>query len=222
MNRITSIVPRDKANPPLDLYNDLLNEAIGIISDLIGPVETSWDNDTGGDLTLSGYTFALPRDCVEPQSVEWDTVPLTRMSRAQLDEYDEQWREASGTPAYWFADGINGYLDCTPTGTVTGMLVLRGIGNIPEFPANDAESPNPLSYFPGGFLYQYLPADFVISSLPLIPVEPASDKPEAIRWAEMQTKIRMDTRDRHEKKWQVGLAQLADAYNKRQMDIFRF
>ena len=222
VRRITRALPKGRATPDHDEIDDLLNEAIGIISDRIGPLETSWNNDPGGDLTLSGYTFALPTDCVEPQSVEWDGVPLTKADRATFDVMDDQWRDTTGTPTYWFADGVNGYLDADYGSAATGLLVLRGIGMIPEFPANDAASPNPLAYFPAGFEFQLLCAEYAIATLPVEVVEPTSDKPEALRHADLLTKLRMDASARAAQRWEKGLVALADAYAKRSMDVWRF
>ena len=216
---IAEIYGKEAARPQRRLYLTYMNEAIGIIGDIMGPVETSWTNAEGGGLTLSGMTCAVPIDCVTPLTLEWDSVPLRRADRATFDSEDGLWRTATGTPAVWYSTGTHIYIDVTPTGTTVGMLRLRGLIGPPYF-SEVAEAANPLTSIPQEF--QLLPADYCLAQLPVIPMQPASGNPEAIRYAEMQTQMRIAARDKHSERWAEGFARLSDRYAKRQGTPFTY
>lgn len=93
--------------------------------------ETSWDNASGGDLTLTTYIAPLPVDCLLVTRVEWDgsDTPLEIVSEEDLDYDEPGWRdETGGDPTKCVITGRRLLLNTTPDSPVTGKLVVRGYG----------------------------------------------------------------------------------------------
>jgi len=203
---IQAIDVRLGAKPEVNLYRQLLDEAVGVISERLGQFETSWDNDTGGELTLTSATCTLPIDCILPESIEWDGDDnrLTKTTTDWLDYNRQGWRSATGDPTHWACNGRQILLSSIPSGTTTGKLVVRGRGTLPEFAADG--STNPLTYLPRRF--ERCPAYYVLAELPVVHVEAIGDSSEAVRWAGEQTRKRYEIRAEYRKKWEAELEAL--------------
>lgn len=197
-------VLRDEGTEPnRRLIVRLGRQALGIISDRIGPVLTSWSNGVGGALTLAGNSAPLPTDCLRVDRVEWDGSdnPLTRMSVAQLDYEQPGWREDTGEPGSYTIEGGALLLDTTPTESVTGKLVVRGAGSLPMF-SDEATDPNPLAYLTQP--HQLAPAHFILGSLRADPKQADQMARKAEHWGH----------------WERELAALGAAIGRREREPF--
>jgi hypothetical protein len=204
---VSEVYSKEGARPNIDFFKTLANECLDKISELTGGYFTSWSNAGGGDLTLTGAVCPLPIDCLEVTSVEWngDDNVLERTEYSTLDSDAEGsergWRSLSGTPDKFIVDGRNLVLNSIPSGTVTGMLVVRGQGMYPPF-SDAAEAVNPLSLIPATI--ELLPAHYILSELPIDPNNPAS----VVR------------QQRYERKVNEGMAKAKNALNRRQYERF--
>lgn len=209
---ITQIDKRLGAEPNKDLYIVMMNEAVGIISEAVGPFETSWDNAAAGELTLTGNASTLPIDCIYPETAEWDGDDnrLTKTTTAWLDTNEPGWRSATGDPDKWVCTGHEILLNSIPS-SATGKLVLRGRGMLPEFTEDGVT--NPLIYLPRQF--QMLPAYFVLGDLPTVHVAAVSETVEAQRFAAEENRRRYEKRAKYAQMWTAGLIALTSSMNVR-------
>lgn len=162
---VVEVHRHEGAQPNIKFYKTLGNQCLRIISERTELLlETSWDNESGGEVTISGGTVNLPIDCQQITGVWWENDKLDRRQAIELDDEDEDWRDLTATaPLYYVENGRSITLDIQPTGTVTGKLVIRGLGMLPSFPEADGD-PNPLSYLP--IRFQIIPAYYILANLP--------------------------------------------------------
>lgn len=153
------VPPGKQANR--DHYRALFMECIRGVARETEFYDTSWSNASGGDLTLTTSTCALPDDCLRPYRVEWDGTdnPLEIVDEAVLDYEESGWRDATGEPTRCCFTGRQLFLNSAPTGTTTGKLVVRGFG----VPADEADfvdyCPEDMHYFPCRYVLMHLPVD---------------------------------------------------------------
>ncbi len=147
-----------------DLYLMLGNEALKQISKASEGVYTSWTNTLTGGLTLTGNSCPMPNDMVKRESVWWNGLALDYIDLSIQDQVWIDWRTNTGTPTAYTVIGGVLYLNAIPSGTVTGYLVIRGWGLLPEF----SEAPgadNPLESI--SQVAQLAPAYYILSELPV-------------------------------------------------------
>jgi hypothetical protein len=152
----------------------------------------AWDNDTGGDLTVTGNSCPLPSNCFRPTRVEWDgsDSPLEIVdSIGVLDLEEPGWRDETGTPSRCAITGDAILFNCQPSGTLTGLLVVRGWGAPDEGTV--------VSLLPDDM--QLVPAIYILSKWP---VKVSSDDSKyryerySAEWQEAQPKFFAAIRDR--------------------------
>lgn len=182
---------QEGAEPSPNVYPTLLRECLARIFRLTKAYDTTWDNDTDGDLSLSGNEAALPHDCLIVVRVEWDGSenPLEIVDEAYLDYNQPGWRDATGEPGRCAITGRRLFLDSKPSGDLTGKLVLRGFGVPPDNLA--------LSYLP--FDLQLSPHKYILWKLPYDPekaIERARYERFGREWAEDEPLILDAVKDR--------------------------
>ena len=202
---INEIASKEGAKPNAPFLRLLANQALRIVSRRALVYEMVWDNSVGGALTLNDAAVALPDDCYAINRVEWggDDGELPYRSIPWLDQHEPGWRTAAGEPSYHTRTGRYLLLDAIPSGNVTGKLVIRGRGPLPNF--SDAPgAENPLEWLPSD--YQLLPAEYVLKELPVDPANPVS----------------LARRADADRRWQEGLTGLVAAVATREDEAFRF
>jgi hypothetical protein len=158
---VTAYTAREGSTPNVQLYRMLGNQALAIIADRVGPLETSWTNAVGGTLTLTGNSVVLPEGCLSVSHAMWNDDNLTRVDSAELDCEDAEWRTRTGVPYEYCMTGTTLTLDCIPS--PAGTLTIYGNSTLGTF----TETPgavNPLTYLPEGS--QIAPAYYILSMLP--------------------------------------------------------
>lgn len=191
------------------LYLLLINQGRRELVRAAGGVATTWENDTGGALTVSGNECAMPKEMISIESVWWDGIKLTFKPIEWIDAYLGDWRnERSGTPEYWTQDGRRILFDSQPSGSVTGLLVVHGRG-LGEDLSEVEGAANPLDDLGG--TDDLLVAYYAISRLPLQRVQPTSDDRAAIRAAAEENARRQATRGEHRQLWLDGKAEAGGA-----------
>lgn len=157
---ITAALKPEGADGDSSLVSTLLRQGIAEMFRESKAYDASWDNDTDGDLTLTGNACPLPSDCLTVERVEWDgsDTPLEIKSVAWLDEHYEGWRDEEGDPAYCAVTGRQVLLSSSPTGTTTGKLVIRGYGAPDEADALEM-LPDDLLMAPAWYVLAEWPVD---------------------------------------------------------------
>lgn len=180
---IQEVDVRSGGVPNLSHYLELYHQVLRELFRETQAWHTSWSNASGGAVTLSGNSAALPYNLLELTRVEWDGTdePLAYASKEWLDLNDAGWRDATGEPVYYTLEGNSLVLDSTPS-NATGKLVIRGFG-CPDY--EDA-----LTYFP--IDCQLLPAHGVLAELAYDPEKPVSQA----RFSYYQEKWTKDSRPR--------------------------
>jgi len=203
-NFITEAHSKEGARPNPDLYLTLANEALGIISRQTEIMDgASWSNAQGGELSLSGASCLLPGDVLRITRVEWDGGKLDRMSEEELDAHCPGWRTATGIPTAFCVKGARLIVDCTPSGSVQGKLVIRGVGTLPPL-SDDPAAENPLVSFPEDL--QRAPAFYVLRELPVDP----NDQRQVLRQAT------------YHPRWEQARPALVSAIEQRKFERFKF
>src|SRR3972149_4647403 len=223
-NYVEDIMAKEGAKPQKRIIRALANEALGIISEQSRIYKNSWSNASGGALTLSANSATLPNDLILFESLEWDgdDNTLDKTSESWLDNNQQGWRSDTGEPNKYALTGTQVILNTAPTGTTTGKLVIRGIGQLPEFPDPPEKSgaTNPLTNLP--WQHQLLPAFYVIANLPVVPFTPMNASQEAVIFASQETKRRYETREIYGKKFQDGLDALIGTTRRRKFSEFKY
>lgn len=219
---LTEFDKREGAEPVRSLYLTLGNQALAIISRK-GVYRKTWDNSSGGELTLTSATCPLPIDLLERLAVEYDgsDEPLEFATVEQLDHPDSGepgWRTTTGDPDKYTIEGQNLVLNSIPS-NATGKLVLRGTATLPEF-SDTAGATNPLIYLP--YEFQLLPAQYIISELPVTPAQLPNDTQAGAMWASQETQRRVATRTDARAKWEKGLEDLVGVRNRQSRQRYRF
>jgi len=153
-------VSKETARPSPQHVMNLGNHALAQISRIAGELYREWTNDVLGDLSILGRVCQLSTDLIRVESVFWDTVALDYRTTEWLDNQAAGWRTQEGTPGYYTIKGGSLLFDALPSGSSTGLLVVRGYGSIPNF----GGIANPLAYLP--LADQILPAYYILSMLP--------------------------------------------------------
>jgi hypothetical protein len=164
---VTEALALEGAQPNVGFARLLGNQSLAIISEESQAYERSWDNSADGALTIDGKTITLPDDVLSVTSVEWDEDLLVGKTAAWMDRYYEGWRyDDTSYPVYYILEGNTIILDAVVGPNSVGLLVVRGIGKLPDFSINTSD-PNPLAYLPAAA--QWAPAYYILANLPADP-----------------------------------------------------
>lgn len=200
---VTEVQGKESAKPNPSFFKILARHALGQIALKAKPVVGTWTN-TGdpAPITLTGNTCPLPIDCLKVEHVEWDGAQLSRKSTDDLNLMFPSWRTETGeTPAYYCQEGTNIVLDLAPSGTTTGMLVIRGVQTLPVF-SDTPTDPNPLAHIPDG--HQFAPAYYILANLPVRaddPISAARKQEYTALWQSELQSIIDDVRTRKLEEW---------------------
>lgn len=157
---------REHARPNPRQLRRYATEFVHMICERTHCYKKSWTNTPStGEITLSGYTCALPNDLIRLERVEYDgsDEPLEYKTLAQLDEECAGWRDQTGDPSFYTIDGQNVLLDSTPSGA-DSKLTLRGSAYLPPIKDTDTTATTSLQYLPFGL--QNTVSDYVLANWP--------------------------------------------------------
>ena len=201
-NLVEEFDDSEGVKPSRKVYIAQLNRAIDIVSQLSGGFDVTFTNASGGTLSLSGYTVTFPNTLMSyrPKGVYWDDERLGRTSVKALDDYQADWRDNTGVPSYYAPIKTGFYLDSTPSGTTTGLLVVYGRRSIPHMADNTDTAKTSINYVPA--FAQMALVDFVIASRPIR----FKDK-DAAQIAEMRYE-----REQAALRWDVARKEIRDFY----------
>jgi hypothetical protein len=194
-----------RENHSLDLT--LLNQGRRERARAMGGIYSTWDNDTGGSLTVSGNSCAMPKEMLEVESVWWDGDQLRFRATIQMDRSLGDWRnDSSSSPMFYSTEGRRIFFDVTSSGSDVGLLVVHGWGLGADY--SEAEgAANPLDDMAG--TDDLADAYFAIARLPVIREPAMGSDPAAIRAAAEENARRAGVKVEFGQLWDAAVQQAA-------------
>jgi hypothetical protein len=217
---VNEFIDKEGAKPSPEFVRLLADQALAEIAEGSGAKRSTWTNATGGELTLTGNTVAMPSDCLLVTSIEFDGSdnPLERTTVGELDRDTPGWREETGDPDKWAIEGRNIVFNASAS-NAEGKVVARGYGMLAAF-SDTTGAENPLDTLP--YPRQLSIAKYVVAHYPVAPDKPRTDSEWAVIAARDETRRREKVRDEHKAMWAAELAACVDWVKARSFEEFSY